>query len=67
MVVDDVAARVLDALDEIRLVQQPSVGERPVGAGKVDLVHAQRSERQRRDRVLAVVGGVELEPKPLRQ
>ncbi len=65
VVVDDVAVRVLDALDEVRLHQPALVRDRAVCAGQIDLVNAEGPEGQRRHRELAVVAWIELEAEPL--
>ena len=58
-------SRVLDPLDQIRLLQPPAIGDRAVRAGEVELMDAERPERERGDGVLVVVERVELEAQPL--
>ena len=62
-VVDDVPVTVDDPLDEVRLVVDAAVGQRPVGRRQVDHPDPDRAERERGD--IRVLGFIPLQPQPL--
>ena len=46
MVVDHLAAAIRDLLDQVRMSEDPAVGDRAVGTRQVDLMDADDSQRQ---------------------
>jgi len=66
MVVDHVAVGIGDLLDQVRRGKDPPVGQRPIGAGQVEHVHADRPQGERGDGHLIGLLRIPFEAEPFR-